>query len=162
MSDSPPLTHSQTFTNVALPQLFHGSAAQFMKYLTRDGTRLLNFYWNNARENLPGHLRANSFGLNYAIYEPAPRTQLVLVTLPQPVVDGDAYYSALVYRPDRRILLVTDKTRVFNLERVRDEQGNPATLLVQWTTHLARVEVAPLGEPNAETFMAAVMEHLDD
>ncbi len=162
MSDPPPLTHSQTFSNVVLPQLFHASAGQFMKYLARDGTKFLNFYWNNAREKLPGHLRANSFGLNYAIYEPAPRTQLVLVTLPQPVVDGDAYYSALVYRPERRILLVADQTRVFNLERAPGDQGSPAALLVKWTAHLARLEVAPLGEPNAETFMAVVMQHLDD
>jgi len=162
MSDPTPLTHSQTFSNVVLPQLFHGSAGQFMKYLSRDGNKFLNFYWNNARERLPSNLRASSFGLNYAIYEPAPRTQLVLVTLPEPVVDGEAYYSALVYRPDRRLLLVTDKTRVFNLERTQDNQGNPATLLVQWTTHLQRVEFGPLGEPNAEVFMAAVMEHLDD
>lgn len=157
-----PVSHSQTFTNVVLPQLFHGSPGQFAKYLERDGTKFLHFYWNNARERLPSHLRASTFGLNYAVYEPAPRVQLFLITLPAPVVDGDAYYSALVYRPDRRILLVTDKTRLFNLERVTDEHGTPATLLVQWTTHLERVEFGPLGEPNAETYMAAVMQHLDD
>jgi hypothetical protein len=155
-------THSQTYTNLVLPQLFHGAPKEFMTYLERDGNQFLLFYWNSARERLPVNMRASSYGLNYAIHTPAYHTQLVLITLPAPAVDGDAYFSALVYRPDRRLLLVTDMTRVFNLERISDEQGVLSTLLVQWTTHLERIEVARGVEATPERFMEAVMQHLDD
>jgi hypothetical protein len=156
------LTHSQTFTNKVLPQLFHGAPAQFWQYLDRDGTKFLVFYWDTAREKLPVDLRASHFGLNYTVSEPAPRTRVALILLPEPKVPGEAYYSALIYRPDRRILLVTDMTRIFNLEYILDEAGQPATRLVQWDTHLQRIEYPDFVAPSPEPFLAAVMQHLDD
>jgi len=162
MGDSEALTLSQTFTNIVLPQLFHGTPAQFMKYLERDGTKFLLFYWDQARQKQPQALRTSSFGLNFRLYTFEPRTTLVLVTLPEPAADGEAYFSALVYRPERRILLVTDMTRVFNLERGSDEHGNPDTLLVQWTTHLQREESLRGLPIDSQAFVDAVMEHLDD
>jgi len=162
MSDSETNTLSQTFSNTVLPQLFHSSPAQFIKFLERDGTKFLSFYWEQAREKLPQAMRTSSFGLNFRMYTFEPRTMLALVTLPEPAVDGEAYYSALVFRPDRRILLVTDMTRVFNLERSPDAQGNPATLLVQWTTRLQRVESVRGLPIESQAFVDAVMQHLDD
>lgn len=160
--ETTPLTHSQTFTNVVLPQLFHETPAQFMTLLNRDGTRFLEFYWNAAREQLPSALRANSFGLNFTFDEPDSHTQVALITLPKPVVDGESHFSALVFRPERRILLVSDMTRVFNLEQTTDENGNPAALVVQITSRLVRVEILPLEEVNAGKFIDTVLAHLDD
>lgn len=131
-------------------------------YLTRDGTRFLEFYWNVAREQLPTGRRSSSFGLNFTYSEPDEQTRLFLVTLPKPAIDGESYFSALVYRPHRRILLVTDMTRVFNLERVTDEQGNPSALIVQITPHLERVEVMPFEEINSGKFIDTILAHLDD
>ncbi len=131
-------------------------------YLTRDGTRFLEFYWEVAREQLPPELRANSFGLNFNYFEPDQQTHVFLVTLPKPTTDGEVYYSALVYRPERRILLVTDMTRVFNLERATDEQGNPTALLVQITPRLERIEVMPVDEIQSGKFIDIVLAHLDD
>src|SRR5574340_296140 len=160
--DTTTLTNSQTFTSVVLPQLFHTSPAQFAMYLSRDGTRFLEFYWEVAREQLPTDLRANSFGLNFNHFEPNEQTQVFLITLPKPTIDGEVYFSALVYRPGRRILLVTDMTRVFNLERATDENGNPTALLVQITPRLERVEVMPLDDIQSGKFIDSVLAHLDD
>jgi len=157
-----PLTHSQVFTNQVLPQLFHGAPGEFWKYLNRDGTKFLVFYWDNAREHLPVNLRASSYGLNFTVSEPLPRTTIALVHLPEPKVAGEVYYSALVYRPDRRILLVTDMTRVFNLERTEGPDGTPGTLLVQWDTHLQRTEYPDTIAAHPDAVLAAVLEHLDD
>lgn len=131
-------------------------------YLSRDGTRFLEFYWEVAREQLPTDLRASSFGLNFNHFEPNEQTQVFLITLPKPAIDGEAYYSALVYRPGRRILLVTDMTRVFNLERATDENGSPTALLVQITPRLERVEVMPFEDIQSGKFIDAVLAHLDD
>lgn len=160
--DEQTLTHSQIFADQILPQVFHGAPGQLWKYLERDGTKFLNFYWDNAGENVPRHLRERPFGLNYVFSEPFPRTFVALITLPEPKVPGEAYFSALVYRPDRRLLLVTDMTRVFNLELYDTAAGSPATRLVQWTTHLERVEFPDEIPPQSAPFLDAVMLHLDD
>jgi len=55
--DEIPLTHSQIFADQILPQVFHGAPAQLWKYLERDGTKFLNFYWDNAGQNIPSHRR---------------------------------------------------------------------------------------------------------
>jgi hypothetical protein len=161
MTDQP-LTHSQLFTDQILPQLFHGAPAQLWKYLEQDGTKFLNFYWDNAGQNLPSNQRERPFGLNFVFKEPFPRTNAVVITLPAPKIDGESYFTGLVYRPDRRILLVSDMTRVFNLEKVTAADGNPATRLVQWTTHLERVEFPDPVEPQVNPFLDAVLLHLDD
>ncbi|MHB0988799.1 MAG: hypothetical protein ACYC3P_09075 [Bellilinea sp.] len=163
MEDAP-LTHSQIFANQVLPQLFHGAPAQLWQYLNRDGTQFLNFYWDAAGEKLHRGARASSFGLNFTVEEPAPRMYAAVITLPEPKIAGEAYYAALIYRPDRRILLVSDMTRVFTLERTDPaaEGGQPGTRLVQWTTHLVRVDYSVVVERRQSAFLAAVLAHLDD
>ncbi len=156
------LTHSQLFTDQILPQLFHGAPAQLWKYLERDGTKFLNFYWDNAGENLPSNLRERPFGLNYVFREPFPRTYAAVITLPVPKCDGESYFTGLVYRPDRRILLVSDMTRLFTLEKVTNEDGSATGRLVQWTTHLERVEFPDPVEPLLNPFLDAVLLHMDD
>lgn len=156
------LTHSKVFTDQTLPQLFHGAPGAVWKYLDRDGTKFLNFYWDNAGENVPGHRRDRPFGLNYTFSEPFPRTFVALITLPEPKVAGEAYYCALVYRPDRRILLVTDFSRYFTLEKAGEDNSQSGARLVQWTTHLERVEFPDEIPPHKGPFLDAVMLHLDD
>ncbi|HWR65065.1 MAG TPA: hypothetical protein VN364_03000 [Bellilinea sp.] len=157
-----PLTHSKVFTDQTLPEVFHGAPGGLWQFLDRDGTKFLNFYWDAAAEKIPIHRRERPFGLNYVFSEPFPRTYVALITLPEPKVAGEAYYSALVYRPDRRILLVTDFTRYFTLEKAGDDDGQAATRLVQWTTHLERVEFPDEIPPRTGPFLDAVMLHLDD
>jgi len=156
------LTHSKIFTDQVLPQVFHGAPAPFWQFLERDGTKFLNYYWDQAGEDKPGLRRENPFGLNFVLSEPLPRAFAVVVTLPEPKVDGEAYFAGLVYRPDRRILLVTDFTRYFTLEKAVGGEGQPGTRLVQWTTHLERVEFPDEIPPYTGPFLDAVMLHLDD
>ena len=163
MEDAP-LTHSQIFANQVLPQLFHGAPGQLWQFLNSDGTKFLNFYWDLAGEKLPRGARSSSFGLNFTVDEPAPRMYAAVITLPEPRIAREAHYAALIYRPDRRILLVSDMTRVFNLERTDppEEGGQPGNRLVQWTTHLERVEFPVVLDGRQASFLAAVLAHLDD
>ena len=156
------LTHSKIYTDQVLPQVFHGAPAPFWQFLERDGTKFLTYYWDQAAEKAAVHHRERPFGLNYVASEPFPRSFAVVITLPEPRVDGEAYFAGLVYRPDRRILLVTDFTRYFTLEKAADDDGQPATRLVQWTTHLERVEFPDQIPPRTGPFLDAVMLHLDD
>ena len=142
--------------------MFHDLPAAFLKLLNRDGTRFLFFYWAQAAKQLPPEGRADPFGLNYVMRKPGPRADfsLALVTLPQPASPGEAFYSALAHRPDRRLLLVSDTTAVFNLEMGESEGEAPPTVLVQWTRKGER-EVARRGVNMAlEEFYNAVLNEL--
>jgi hypothetical protein len=145
-----------------LPALFHDSPEAFLNLLNRDGTRFLNFYWAEAAKKLPEEQLADRFGLNYVIRKPGPRRDfiLALITLPQPVNPGEAFYSALAYRPYRRMLLVSDTTAVFNLEMDEPNGETPQTCLVQWTRREVREVVRRGVEAGLEEFYREVLDEL--
>lgn len=153
-------SQSQIFTDEVIPSLFHSSPGQFLQLLHRDGNKFLNFYWKLAGEKCPPDLKRDSFGLNYYFREPASRTLITMILLPQPISDGESYFSALIYRPDRRILFVADTTKIINLERV-NEPGNPnGTLMVEWTRRKVREVIGNGPTPYQEEFYRAVIEQI--
>jgi hypothetical protein len=156
-------TQQLDFVSQALPDLFHHSPEQFLYLLERDGNKFLRFYWDETGKKLDqGHLE-NSFGLNHAIRQPSPVVKVALISLPAPRFAGEAFYAALVYRPNRRTPLgfVRDTTKVVTLERCLEDGCQPATLLVEWTRRLAREEIGRGPEPTLEEFYQAVLGLLD-
>jgi hypothetical protein len=147
-----------------LPALFHDTPEAFLNLLNRDGTRFLYFYWAEAAKKLPQEQGADPFGLNYVIRKPGPRPDfiLVLLTLPEPANPGEAFFSALAYRPYRRLLLVTDITAVFNLEMDEPEGETPQTCLVQWTRRDEREVVRRGVDAGIEGFYSAVLAELQE
>ncbi len=158
MPGEPPKTHQRIFAEDVLPDLFHTTPEQFLALLNRDGTRFLYFYWETAGKSLPAEARAGPFGLNYVF----PRlwrkdAAAALILLPKPASEGEAYFSALVYRPYRRLLLVSDTTAVFNLE-----MAPGGTRLVSWTHRGEREELQAGVEPAQEAFFQAVLDQVRD
>jgi len=147
-----------------LPALFHDAPEAFLNLLNRDGTRFLYFYWGEAAKKLPEGQRADPFGLNFVIRKPGPRPGfiLALITLPQPSASGEAYYSALTYRPWRKLLLVSDTTAVLNLEMDEPNGETPQTCLVQWTRREEREVVKRGVEEGLEAFYSAVLVEVQD
>jgi hypothetical protein len=145
-----------------LPALFHDSPEAFLNLLNRDGTRFLYFYWGEAAKKLPEAQRADPFGLNYVIRKPGPRVDfiLALITLPQPANPGEAFYSALAYRPWRRLLLVSDMTAVFNMEMDEPNGETPQTCLVQWTRRDERELIRREVDMVLEEFYGVVLNEL--
>ena len=153
-------TQSNLFTTEVLPSLFHGSPGQFVYYLERDGNKLLRFYWDEAGKKLAEEQRASSFGLNY-MTRPLPRnSEIILITLPEPCEESEAYYVALIYQPYRRLPFfgVSDISRVVVLERTYDPDCNPSTRLVDIDRHLGKEIIGPGPAPEREAFLAAVNE----
>ncbi|GIV66435.1 MAG: hypothetical protein AB1457_02455 [Chloroflexota bacterium] len=153
-------TQSQIFADEIIPSLFHNSPGQFLQFLHRDGNKFLSFYWKLAGEQCTPELKRDSFGLNYYFREPASRILITMILLPEPIFDGETYFSALIYRPDRRILFVADTTKIFNLEKYSSPDNPSGTRMVEWTRRKVREIIRGGPAPYQEEFYRAVIEQI--
>lgn len=107
----------------AIPMLFHRTTDSFMRYLDKDGKEFLTFYWNHVGDRLDEEKRVPSAGLGFSIDQVDKNTRLVIITLPSPKEDGDAYFLALVARPERRFFFVRmPNTEAYVL--IRDDKSD--------------------------------------
>lgn len=154
-------TQQLEFVSQVLPSLFHDTPTQFIQFLARDGTKFLKFFWDEAGKHLGNGLAEASFGLNYDLRRPNGGTTLALVTLPPPQVPGEAFFSALVFRPYRVSLFrPSDPTQVFSLDA--PDLGDPdcSPVLAEWTRREGRREIGPGPQPFLEEFYQAVLKLL--
>ena len=99
-------SHQWNFVFEALPALFHSQTDAFMKYLDKDGVKLLKFYWDHTGDKMPEEKRVSSPGLAVEKDQIDEKTQLITITLPSPKEDGDAYFVGLIPKPERRFAIV--------------------------------------------------------
>jgi len=153
-------TQQMVFVSEVLPSLFHDTPEQFIRLLARDGTKFLRFYWDEAGKRLEESKRISSFGLNYDLRKPGKNIGVVLVTLPKPQAESEAYFVALIYRPYRvtPILRISDITKVVALEYVLNPEGETDRLLVEWTRKLTREEISKGPEPVLNEFYTTICD----
>jgi hypothetical protein len=156
-------TQAQVFCAHWLAKLFHNTPEQLLRLLNRDGNKFLRFYWEQAGKDLPADQLRDSFGLNFVIREPAERTFIALVSLPEPQVAGDPYYIALIFRPNRRLFLVSDTTKMIVMEKaVEDGQKESTPTLIEISRRFQRYSIhGESVEPRLEDFYNAVLDELD-
>jgi hypothetical protein len=120
---------SWNFAFEAIPILFHSSTDSFMRYLDKDGREFLVFYWNHVGDRLEAEKRVSPAGLTYSVDQVDKNTRLVIITLPSPKEDGDAYFLALVARPEKRFFFVrlpNTEAYVLNREDASEEECKTA------------------------------------
>ncbi len=152
------------FVQQALTDLFHTSPDQFLFLLARDGTKFLRFYWDQVGKKLPNSQLVPPFGMNYDIRNPWRNTAIALITLPKPQRVPEAYFIALIHRPNRvtPIFRISDTTKVIALEYAINEMGNDSTLMVEWTRRLEREPYHASPEPALEAFYDAVLNEISE
>ncbi len=152
------------FVSQALTDLFHTSPEQFLFLLNRDGTKFLRFYWDQVGKRLPSSQLVTAFGLNYDIRKPQNNTSVALITLPKPKREPEAYYVALVYRPNRvtPIFRISDTTMVIALEYRTGAMDEDSTLLVEWTRRLEREPLNVSPEPTLDAFYEAILQEIEE
>ncbi len=156
-------SQARIFCARVIPSLFHNTPEQFLSLLNRDGMKFLRFYWDLAGKDLPEDQRLGSFGLNYVMHAPAQFTVIALIILPEPQADGDTYFMALIFRPNRRLFFVSDMTKIISLEKAAPgEPSSPPTRMVEISRRLQRevLRSDPV-EPRQEDFYKAVLKELD-
>lgn len=111
-------SQSWNFSFEAMPLLFHSQTNEFVKYLQKDGLKFLQFWWNHVGDMLPEEKRVNPHGMVFDIEDLDDKSHLVLITLPSPKENGEAYFLACVARPERRFGIVRlHNSRMFVLYR---------------------------------------------
>jgi hypothetical protein len=155
-------TQQMIFESEVLPSLFHSTPDQFFRYLERDGTKFLNFYWHEAGEKLDAALHSQAFGLSYLVRKPTNRTTIALISLPEPCKELEAYFVALIYRPLRIIpfSFITDTTKVVALEYAGEGPDGAQAVLVEWTRRLGREKLSNERPLDLEGFYRAIKELL--
>ncbi len=160
MSEPVPKTQQMIFSAQVIPELFHATPDSFQFLVNRDGTKFLRFYWDEVAKKLPPEQHQDSFGLNFFMRTPNARTSVILISLPEPTTPGEAYYIALVHRPYRRLLLVSDTTTVLVLESAPAKGEAPPTQLVEWSRKMQRFELKSGIPPVMEDFYRAVLDEI--
>lgn len=165
MDALPTYTQQIEFVRQVLPSLFHADPERFLQFLSRDGTKFLRFFWDQAGKKLRAEQLNPVFGLNYEIRMPRAREGVALIRLPEPRMAGEAYFVALAYRPDRvtPFLRISDTTLVMALERVADEDDlQSGTLLVEYTRRQERLELGAGPQPMLDNFYQAVLKRMKE
>ncbi|MBN2678226.1 MAG: hypothetical protein JXR32_09215 [Anaerolineaceae bacterium] len=152
------------FQEDALPSVFHQTPEEFIYYLERDGNKFLTFYWDQIGKKYPEEERADSYGLHYIIRKPQKKVTIVLVLMPAPQKEGEAYFEAFVYRPSRvtPILRINDMTSVFSLVMITPINDSPKTFIMERTRKGVSLEHGAGPQPVVEDFFQAVLELIRD
>jgi hypothetical protein len=160
MSTLSVMSQQDVFVSKVVPTLFHSTPEEFVRFLERDGTKFLRFYWEQAGKDEQAHGRSSALGLNYDIRLPFPHTTVVLITLPRQTSARGTVFMAAIYRPMRRgpFLGVSDATKVISLDVTQEVDGKPVTALKEWTHKLVVEPLGPGPEPRLEEFYQAVCE----
>jgi hypothetical protein len=155
-------TQQLEFVSRVLPSLFHSAPEEFMFFLARDGNKFLRFYWDEAGKKVDEAQRVTSFGLNYEIRQPSQHVRIGLISLPEPRLNGEAYFASVIYRPTRvtPFRMVQDTTKVLTLEEALNPCKQLTTRLVEWTRRIERVELGQGQSPALEDFYQGVLDLL--
>jgi hypothetical protein len=151
------LSQHMNFANEALPILFHSQYIDFMQYLEKDRTKFLEFWWKHVGDQLDKSLCKPANGLNFKITDIDQKRKIVLITLPTPLQEGEAYFLACVKLPDKHVPFVNFRsTRVISLYRSMDESGLACTQMVYLTPQGRIVPIGTGPRPEADLFLTEV------
>ncbi len=145
------------FAFEALPILFHSQTSEFMKYLERDGIKFLKFWWDHAGDKVAVEKRSSSSGLNFEIQQIDQSTKLVIITMPKPQNNAEAYYLAALAKPEKRFAWVRlPNTRFFALRRADQLGEGYRTIFGELTPRALFRELAQNINPTKRDFVQAV------
>ncbi len=149
------------FAYQALPILFHSSARQFVSLLERDGLKFLQFWWEQAAQNVKEEDLSSSEGLSYEIRDYDEDKKMVLISLPPPHKAPEAYFLAMLTPPSKKSWLPWKNfAEVFALQRGKIENGHVLTRLAALTPRGVQRDLGPGSQPALLDFYAMVCDQL--
>jgi len=113
------------FAFEVVPMMFHSQTTDFITYLDRDGLKFLEFWWNYIGEQLNEDQRCSFEGMDYRLVDVENKQTMIIISLPSPHDDGEAYFLVLLAKPEKRFAWVRlPNTRVLVLIR-KDAPESP-------------------------------------
>ena len=152
----------QKFTYEAIPIMFHRESLDFVHFLTRDGRKFLKFWWDRSGLNLEESLLVSPDGLDFEISTYKDGRSIIIIKLPIPKNDREAYYLGLVSRPQKKSVFPWKNfARVFALSRAEYEEGSHNTILAELTRSARYVPMGKGPKPDRDDFFDTVKDILD-
>jgi hypothetical protein len=156
------------YTHETIPLLWHNQNDDFMKYLDKDGTVFLRFWWKHLADNLGITILSDSSGLSYQLKELTDKEgksiKVVILTLPKPENVGEVFYMVLAKFPKQRTIFDVfmariPTTRVLALQLEKTEaDGKQITGLYELTVRARNVRIGSGCEPVLDTFYKDCMK----
>lgn len=141
-----------------IPQILFEDPRQFIAELAVIGKDHLTTIW----DKLPNALtqieeRLSNAGLDCKIIKNDKKLTIYLITLPKPIKITEAYYIAIIYRPERLAPIKQEGiTRYITLELTGGD-GNDA-VLCEWTADDCHINHGKKLQPTAESFVHAIFD----
>jgi hypothetical protein len=158
---NPQKTQHFNYAFEAIPFLFHRETDQFFKILERDGKKFLKFWWDHVGARLPDEQLSSFTGFNFKTEKELPRkTTIVWITLPPPQNPGEAYFLALVGRPEKRIFFVRLPTTEIYVLAKSDVPDSEETVLGQLTPRARFIPRGAGPKPEMKAFKETVLQLL--
>lgn len=167
---SEPRRQHYIFAHRALPQIIHSDpdkALELMAGPEADG--FLPFFWRRVaeRERIPAAEQLAPRGLARTVRNEPDGTVAVVITLPPPEGDTEAYFVAAVFTPGPRKLLerpgvqaghASRSVRVFTLEKAGPLDPGVITYLCEWTSDGTHANYGSGPEPEEAAFIQALSQ----
>lgn len=159
------------YTHETIPIIWHKQTSDFVKYIEKDGSTFLRFWWKHLAENLGVKILSSSDGLGYQAKDVTDvkneKVKLILLTLPKPKEIGEVFYMVLAKLPESRtflakfFLLKLPSTRVYSLElEGQNEDGTILTGLYELTPRARNIRLRDGTEPVLDVFYKEILKEL--
>jgi hypothetical protein len=156
------ISQHRQFSYRAIPTIFHSQTQDFVDYLEKDGMKFLKFWWDHTGNEVDVDCLSPMKGMTYEIREYGDGRRIVLLTLPPPQNQPEAFFLAMVTRPRKKHFLIwKNYSHVYALRLVGDLGAEPRTELGEITPR--RVNYYPIGpgpNPDLDAFYEAVCKEL--
>ena len=155
---SGPRAQHYQFAHRILPLIFFQNPAGYIANLTRFGDFYLEDFWNMIRKHLESPEDwVEVTGLHGEVRKAAGDISVALITLPEPLVVTEAYFTAQVYHPQFEGKLLA---RFFTLEFGYSMPGEPKSFTLGGWQDGTHFNYGHVTATRLDEFFALVMETL--
>jgi hypothetical protein len=148
------------FSYEAISTLWHNQSLAFMDLVERDGVKFLKFYWDFVESRVQPEDRVNWKGLDYEVRALDDGRRVVLITMPPPMVEPEAYFLALVEPPVKKSFFPWQNFAYLFALEFDDSSSGPETTasFSEWTKRGSRHPMLRGMKINKEVFYYEVLK----
>lgn len=149
--------HHYVFAHRVMPRLFYRDAAKLSNALAERRAELLRAMWIDLGEQFFSTAQVAPDGIDVVVPAATGGTKIVVLVFPKPEASAEAWFAALVTKPDGSLQYLT-------LEKAIDlfGDGAPATVLGGWDPEGAHLNFGEGSKPTVEEFEKRVRAFLEN
>lgn len=148
--------HHYVFAHRVMPRLFYRDATKLSNALAERKGELLRAMWVDLGEQFFSTAQVSPDGIDVVVPAAPDGIKLVVLVFPKPEASAEAWFAALVTKPDGSLQYLT-------LEKSIDlfGEGGPATVLGGWDQDGTHLNFGEGSKPTVEEFEKLVRAFLE-